>query len=148
MTNNNALRDGLEHFYSDIVEDYKSAQSKVMTESKVSSIFKKANYPARIADFAKVKKAAIKLDIKRDANHTDLEIELIDALNRSIGVLKDLCDAQITMQQTLSAKANKERKVTINEYSTVMNDVRNTHERLQKSLHNLDIFYSDWLEEQ
>ena len=56
MTNNNALRDGLEHFYSDIVEDYKSAQSKIMTASKVSSIFKKANYPARIADFAKVKK--------------------------------------------------------------------------------------------
>lgn len=148
MTKADILRDGLEHFYGDIVEDYKAAQDKVMTESRVSSIFKKANYPSRIADFAKVKKSAIKLDIRREVGKTELEIDLIDALNHSIEVLKIICDAQITMQQTLKSKASKERKVTMKEYSTVMSDVRNAHERLQKSLHNLDILYSDWLEQQ
>lgn len=146
MAKNHDLRDGLEHFYGDIVEDYKAAQDKVMTESRVSSIFKKANYSARIADFAKVKKSAIKLVIKNDHEYTDLEINLLDALNSSLEVLKTTCDSQIVLQQTLKAKADKERKVTMKEYSKVMNDVRDAHEKLQKSLHNLDIFYSDWLE--
>jgi hypothetical protein len=148
MTKSNILRDSLEHFYGDIIEDYKSAQSRVMTESRMSSIFKKANYAARISDFAKVKKSAIKLEVKRDVASTDLEIDLVDALNRSIEVLKAICDSQIALQQTLKAKADKERKVTMKEYSRVMNDVRNSHEKLQKSLHNLDIFYSDWLEQE
>lgn len=146
MAKNNMLRDGLEHFYGDIIEDYKAAQDKVMTESRMSSIFKKSNYSARIADFTKVKKSSIKFNIKPDDEHTDLEKDLLDALNRSIEVLKGTCDTQITLQQTLKAKADKERKVTMKEYSKVMNDVRNSHENLQKSLHNLDIFYSDWLE--
>lgn len=147
MTKTNILRDSLEHFYGDIIEGYKLAQSKVMNESRVSNIFKKANYSARISEFAKVKKSSIKLEVKREVASTDLEIDLVDALNRSLEVLKSTCDTQIALQQTLKAKADRERKVTMKEYSRFMNDVRNSHEKLQKSLHNLDIFYSDWLEQ-
>jgi hypothetical protein len=148
MTKSNNLRDGMEFFYGEIIENYKAAQKNVMTESKVSSLFKKANYTARIAEFAKVKKAAIKLEIKKVAENSELENDLIDSLNRCRELLKDLCDAQITMQQALKAKADKERKVGMAEYSKIMNDVRSTQERLQKGLHNMDIYYSDWLEEQ
>lgn len=147
MDRNENLRDGLEYFYGEILEDYKLAQRKVMTESKVASLFKKADYNARIAEFAKVKKEVIKLDIKKVDENTDLDNNTIDALDRTRVLLKDLCDAQITMQQTLKAKADRERKITMKEYSKVMNDVRESHERLQKGLHNLDIYYSDWLDE-
>ena len=76
-----------------------------------------------------------------------MENDIIYSLQRCQTILQELCDAQILMQETLKAKANKERKVSMKEYSKVMKDVRAIHEKLQKSLHNLDIYYSQWLEE-
>lgn len=148
MAKDGSLRDIFELFYGEIIENYKMAQRMVMSESTLRSIFKKSNYSARISDFAKVKKAVINLEIKKSEDYNDLENDLIDSLNSSRDLLKDICDAQIALQQTLKAKADKERKISIKEYSKIMNDVRAAHDRLQKGLHNLDIFYSDWLEEQ
>lgn len=147
MTKDDSLRDGLEHFYGDILEDYKAAQRMVMSESTIGNMFKKANYGARIADFARVKKAIIGLDIKKPKDISDLENDLIDALNLCKELLKTHCDTLITMQQALKAKADGERKVGMLEYKKIMNEVRGSLARLNKGLHNLDIFYSDWLEE-
>jgi hypothetical protein len=141
------IREGMELFYGTIIENYKQSQRAVMTESKVSAIFKKADYKTRMEEFSKVKKAASMLKMESEPGNTLMEEDLLENLQVAKARLMELCESQIQLQKILQAKATRERKVSIKEYTRAMEAVREGHERMQRSLHQLDIIYSDWLEE-
>jgi hypothetical protein len=147
MASKERIREGMELFYGTIIENYKKSQQAVMTESKVSAIFKKADYKTRIEDFNKVKKAAVMLKLEPGPENSSLEQDLMESLEVTKERLIQLCQAQIQLQEVLQTKANRDRKVSIREYTGVMEKVRESHEKMQRSLHQLDIIYTDWLEE-
>ena len=147
MSGNNKIRAGLEIFYGTIMENYKNSQRAVMAESKVSAIFKKANYDERIKDFGRVIKALNMLRLTENEDSSLLEKSLLKSLDLAKFRLQDLCQSQIKLQETLKVKAQRIKKVSIKEYTEIMSQVRTDHDSMQKALHQLDLVYVDWMEE-
>lgn len=93
MASKERIREGMELFYGTIIENYKKSQQAVMTESKVSAIFKKADYKTRIEDFNKVKKAAVMLKLEPGPENSSLEQDLMESLEVTKERLIQLCQA-------------------------------------------------------
>ena len=147
MASTKRIMEGLEVFYGTIIENYKAAQREVMSQSRVVTMFKKADYDGRIKDFTKVILALQKLKIEPDENNSEIEEDIIDAFKIAKARLIDLCEDQIKLQETLKMKATREKKVPVKEYTRVMENVRKSHDIMQRALHRMDIVYTDFLEE-
>ncbi|MFA5638478.1 MAG: hypothetical protein WCY49_04460 [Anaerovoracaceae bacterium] len=147
MASTKKIREGLEVFYGTIIENYKMAQRAVMSQSRVVTMFKKADYDGRIKDFSRVILALRKLNLETDDTNTEIEQDIVEAFKIAKARLTDLCEDQIKLQETLKMKATREKKVPVKEYTRVMENVRKSHDIMQRALHRMDIIYTDFLEE-
>ena len=149
MSDREKLIERVEFFYSDIIEPYKEIQMQVIRESKLRTMFKKANYDERIDGFKKCKKMALQMDTKDIRVDKDDEdsVKLKANLERCLVLFNSMCDGHISMQDFLKKKATPKSGVKVSDYKRIMELVRSRNVALQMELHNLDVIYADYVED-
>lgn len=139
----------VDRFYVDCIEEFKEAELKIANDSRFRKIFQKKDYGSNIALLKKCKKRAQSLkfptgDIPKD---DDVSKDLIHHTENCIRQFNRLCDSYVSLQLALQCKANGE-KMTYKEYKSIYNRTQEDRVDMNKALKELDILYTDYIEEE
>jgi hypothetical protein len=144
MADRQNISDAVESFYVEIIERYKDLERQVAGESRILTMFKKADYKARIAKFKELKKKAQSISLKKievDEND-ELSVQVKEKLGKSISLFIHLIDAQVSCQTFLDKKSKGEKTNTI-DYKKATYNVNRATEELQNGLRNMDADYAN-----
>lgn len=145
MSEKKMLISKVEHFYIDIIEEFKEVELQIIRDSKFKNVFGKKDYSGNIKKLKMCKKLA--LDIKTK----DLDIDpegknVVSLFNRCLAAFNKLCDNYTQQQVFLEKKSNKE-DVKYSRYKEISQKIQIDRQALNESLHDLDIVYIDYTEE-
>ena len=148
MTDHKELIKRIEHFYIDVIEEFKEAEQKIINDSQFRSIFRKKDYDGNISVLKKCKKLALDIDVQ------DLHIEKEDEeandvlarFGRALAMFNALCDAYVQLQVYLKKKSLKE-ETKLSTYKEIFRKVQQSKMVVNVALHDLDVVYTDYLEQ-
>ncbi len=137
------LKKMVEKFYENVLDPYKEFERAMMRESKVSTIFKKVDYKARLKELEKMQK--INKSIKPqslDMADTDVEgNELKTTLHVAQEALDKIIDAQFEFNDLLYKKSKGE-KVTFLTSKKAHKKIKDAIEESRMALKALDVDFS------
>ena len=139
-----ALKEMIDYFYVDVVEEFKEVELRISQESRFSMLTKKKDYLGNAELMRKARKGT------QVINTQDVDIpawdEATKKLNlqfeKSILVFNKLCDGYVQLQLMLNDKAEGE-KVPWHTYKGVYNDLMKVRADMNRQLHDLDVLYTE-----
>lgn len=146
MSDYRALIQRIEHFYIDVVEEFKEAEQQIINDSQFRSIFRKKDYDGNIVKLKACKKLAQEIDV------IDLQIDdsaskaVVENFSRALSAFIALCDAYVQLQVFLKKKALKE-EAKLSTYKEIFAKVEQCKTVVNNALHDLDIVYTDYTED-
>ncbi len=147
MSGKEKLIENIEVFYSEIIEEYKDICMAIRSEATPMAIFKKKNYQQHIDKLRNCKKEIIRVnpkDIKLDPKDED-GIKLKEAFEYALFMFNGLCDSQIQVQVALQNTAEK-KGGKFSDCSDATKKMNEQNRETEKSFHQLDVLYADYLE--
>lgn len=137
----------INRFNIESVEEFKEAEMRIVRDSRFSSIRKKKDYDGHVRMLRSVKSKAMKLDpktitIPESDNDT---MELRKAFERCLLTFSGVCDSYVQLQLALKDKSEG-AKLSYGQYKEINNKVRHMRARLNETMQDLDIMYSDYAE--
>ena len=137
----------INRFNIESVEEFKEAEMRIVRDSRFSSIRKKKDYDGHVRMLRSVKSKAMKLDpktitIPESDNDT---MELRKAFERCLLTFSGVCDSYVQLQLALKDKSEG-AKLSYGQYKEINNKVRHMRARLNETMQDLDILYSDYAE--
>ncbi len=144
MSNRQNITDAVESFYVDIIERYKDLERQIAGESRITTIFKRVDYKARIAKLKEFKKKVQNVNLKKIVIDEDDELaaEVKEKLGIAHSLFVKLIDAQVSCQTILYKKSEGE-KVNMIDYRKAVHHVQKATEDLQNGLRNMDAVYAN-----
>lgn len=148
MSDYKTLITRIEHFYIDVIEEFKEAEQQIINDSQFRSIFRKKDYDENIVHLKKCKRAAQDIPVKDIQIDKDDEEsrEVRQCFGRALTAFDSLCDAYVQLQVFLKKKAQKE-EAKLSTYKEIFARVQECKNETNGALHALDIVYADYLEE-
>ena len=141
------LMNMINRFNIESVEEFKEAEMRIVRGSRFSSIRKKKDYDGHVAMLRKVKSKANKItpqSIQIPDNDEETQ-ELRKAFERCLVTFSGVCDSYVQMQLALKGKSEGE-KLSYGQYKEINNKVKHMRSRLNETMQELDIMYSDYAE--
>jgi len=147
MSDKEKLIGNIEVFYSEIIEEYKDINMAIRSEATPLAIFKKKNYQLHIDRLRKCKKEIARVNPKDIKLNPDDEagIQLKAAFEHALFMFNGLCDCQIQVQAALQKTADK-KGGKFSECSDATKKMNEQNRETEKSFHELDVRYADYLE--
>lgn len=134
-----------EKFYIEVIEEFKEAELQIMADSNFKNMFRKKDYGKNLSTLRKCKKQALGIDLSDISISADDKgaSDVIRGLEKCIMDFIRLCDSYIQLQDALKRKAEKE-PLRYSEYKSIFNKVQEDRKKMNESLHELDIVYTDY----
>ena len=146
MSDYRTLIQRIEHFYIDVVEEFKEAEQQIINDSQFRSIFRKKDYDGNIAKLKACKRLAQEIDIVHIQIDEQASKEVAESFSRALSLFIALCDVYVQLQVFLKKKAMKE-EAKLSTYKEIFAKVEQSEKDVNQALHDLDIVYTDYTEE-
>ena len=143
------IKDVIDRFYIECVDEFKEAEIQIANDSKFRSMFRKKDYDGNIKTLREIKKRTHSVrfptgDIQKGDTAAK---ELIKQTENCIRQLGKLCDAYVQLQTTLKRKSEG-YKVSLAEYNEVYRRSQEQHVAANRELKELDILYTDYFDDE
>lgn len=148
MSDRKNIIEKIEYFYIEIVEEFKEAEQKIINDSQFRSLFRKKDYDGNIALLKDCKGKVLGINImelKKQAQDPESK-EVAQQFGKTLAAFRELCDAHVRLQVFLKKKARKE-DAPFSVYKDIFNKVKQCREEVNSQLHQLDILYTDYTEQ-
>lgn len=148
MSDRKNIIEKIEYFYIEIVEEFKEAEQKIINDSQFRSLFRKKDYDGNIALLKDCKGKVLGINImelKKQAQDPESK-EVAQQFGKTLTAFRELCDAHVRLQVFLKKKARKE-DAPFSVYKDIFNKVKQCREEVNSQLHQLDILYTDYTEQ-
>lgn len=148
MSDRKNIIEKIEYFYIEIVEEFKEAEQKIINDSQFRSLFRKKDYDGNIALLKDCKGKVLGINImelKKQAQDPESK-EVAQQFGKTLAAFRELCDAHVRLQVFLKKKARKE-DAPFSVYKDIFNKVKQCREEVNSQLHQLDILYTDYAEQ-
>ncbi|MGL4483997.1 MAG: hypothetical protein ACRCUS_03525 [Anaerovoracaceae bacterium] len=150
MTKKNTIKaqitELVNHFYVDVMEDYKEASRRVQEESSPRGMFRKKDYYGNIEIFKKCKKDALFIDTSKIEPQEE-DKEILERFERLLSMFNELCDIQIQLQ-TFFINKTKSKGAKWSQGKELMSKLNQQNMLTKVALHDVDVTYADYLEEE
>lgn len=143
------IKDTIDRFYVDCVEEFKEAELRIANDSKFRTIFRKKDYKGNIEILRGCKKNTRNLrfpmgDIPKDDQLTK---DLVRQTEVCIRQFNRLCDSYIQMQTALDSKS-KGKDLPYGEYKDIYYRTQEDNVAMNRELKELDLLYTDFLDKE
>lgn len=139
----------IDEFYTNCVGEFRDAEAQIALDSQFRRLFKKKNYAGNIALLHRCRKRALGLRFPKEQlpEADSPEKELVQQCEECIRRFIELCDSYTSLQTALEKKAEGE-DVSYREYNKIYKKTKEHHASVNRSLHELDILYAEYVEEE
>lgn len=136
----------IESFYVDVVDEFKEAEMKIISDSRFRRIFKKKDYDGNIEHLKKCKKRALSIDVNdiEIPDNDSLAHDVLKAFEKCLVHFNNLCDTHTRLQLGLKNKAENKEALTFAEHKELFQKVQMARNSMNGALHELDILYTDF----
>lgn len=147
MSDHSKLIERIEHFYIDVVEEFKEAEQQIINDCQFRNLFRKKNYDGNIELLKHCKKMALTIDVRDiriDADDEETK-DVVERFNRALAMFNALCDAYVQLQVFLKKKSLKE-EAKFSTYKEIFAKVQQCKMVVSVAFNDLDIVYTDYTE--
>lgn len=147
MSDREKLKEMVDTFSFEVIEEYKTITIMIKRDSGFLSILKKKHYDEIIQKLKEIRRISKGLSPRSVETNGPIEKDVVDYFAKALNIFNKLCDEQIELQTLFQKKAKKESNVKMSDCSSVMHEINEDTGNLQKALRTLDIRWADFLEE-